>query len=106
MALIDYTNTLPAGDGYQSLSVISSSGAVYADDHPNRQLMFRGGTASAEATDEGLLPIVNLLQSFIDCVLTDDDPPPAVAWWRQVHELAVAVRQSLETARAVLLEGR
>lgn len=106
MALIDYTNTLPAGDGYQSLSVISSSGAVYADDHANRQLVFSEGTASAEGTDEGLLPIGNLLQSFIDRLLTDDEPPTGDDWWRQAHEIGVAVRQSLETGCAVPLEGR
>lgn len=105
MALIDYTSTLPPGDGYQSLSVISSKGAIYADDHPNRQLVFGGGAACAEGTDEGLLPIRNLLQSQIDDVLIGDARPTDVAWWRQVHEVAVAVRQSLETGRAIGLGG-
>ena len=106
MALIDFTNILPPGDGYQSLSVICSSGAVYADDHPNRQLVLGGGTACAEATDEGLLPICNLLQTFIDRVVTGDRPPTGVDWWRQAHAVAAAVRRSLQTGGAVMMEDR
>lgn len=106
MALIDYTSILPPGDGYQSLSVICSSGAVYADDHPNRQLVFGGGAAGAEATDEGLLPISNLLQTFIDRVVTGDESRTDVDWWRQAHGVAAAVRRSLQTGRAVMMEDR
>ena len=36
MALLDFTDTLPAGDGYHSLCLVGSNGAAYADDHRDR----------------------------------------------------------------------
>ena len=53
MALIDDVRTLPNGDGYLSLSLIGSSGAAYADDHHNRNLLFQGGDPSAIDTGQG-----------------------------------------------------
>jgi len=105
MALIDYTSKLPAGDGYQSLSVIGSHGAAYADDHPNRQLLFSGGSARAELADAGLLPLTQLLQSFVNRLSKDDESSNGTPWWRQVDDVARAVRQSLQTGQAVSLEG-
>ena len=43
MALIDFTNSLPDGDNYESLCLIGSKGVAYADDHRNRNLFFNGG---------------------------------------------------------------
>ena len=101
MALVDYADSLPPGDGYQSLSVICSSGALYADDHSNRQLAFRGGPPQATPTDEGLLPLVNLIQQFVDGLSSADATQGGLAQWRQVRRLAGAVRRSLDAGRAV-----
>ncbi len=101
MALVDYADSLPPGDGYQSLSVICSNGAMYADDHSNRQLAFRGGPPQATPTDEGLLSIVNLIQQFVDGLSSADATQHGLAQWRQVRGLAGAVRRSLDVGRAV-----
>ncbi len=46
MALIDCTRTQPSGaDSYYMLTLIGSTGAAYADDHRNTNLLFRGDTS-------------------------------------------------------------
>ena len=54
MALIDFTNSLPDGDNYESLCLIGSKGAAYADDHRNRNLFFNGGAPEAKCPDTKL----------------------------------------------------
>lgn len=98
MALIDYADCLPPGDGYQSLSAICSTGAMYADDHPNGQLSFRGGAAQSATADEGILPLVNSIHRFLD------ETAPGVDW-QLARRVAGAVRRSIETGRAVTVEG-
>lgn len=68
MALVDLVGDLPPGDVYWSLSVIGSSGAAYADDHHNRQLMFAGGTARAECTGEGEWPLLRLQTTLLEAL--------------------------------------
>jgi len=102
MALVDYTNGLPAGDGYQSLSVIGASGAVYADDHANQQLLYRGGRAQAEPAGEGLLPLVQLVQEFALSASQPDDGDRRE--WNRLRILTRAIRESIESGRAIGLE--
>ncbi len=105
MALVDYADCLPTGDGYQSLSAICSNGAMYADDHPNRQLAFRGGCAQAVPMDEGLFPLVTLLQQFVDGLSTANPSQEGISMWRRVRTLAAAVRLALDSGSAVSPEG-
>lgn len=72
-ALIDLVENLPEGDGYFSLSVIGSTGAAYADDHHNRQLVFSGGSAQAHQTGEGDWPLLMLQQKLIDALVNGTD---------------------------------
>ena len=64
MALIDVSAGLPPGDGYQSVSVIGSAGAGYADDHHNRALLFGGGDPAARNPGEGNHDLVGELAEF------------------------------------------
>ena len=64
MALIDVSAGLPPGDGYQSVSVIGSAGAGYADDHHNRALLFGGGDPAARNSGEGNHDLVGELAEF------------------------------------------
>ena len=43
MAILDFARGLPSGQGYNSVSLIGSTGAAYADDHHNSHLLFTGG---------------------------------------------------------------
>jgi hypothetical protein len=110
MALLDYADTLPAGDGYQSLSAICSHGAMYADDESNHQLAFLGGRPVAARADESVVAQSRLIQQFVDELLLPANTIPrrmtnGIVEWRRTRAVARAVRQSLEDRRAILLEG-
>lgn len=97
MALIDFANRLPAGDGYQSLSVIGSSGAAYADDHQNMQLVFRGGNAQAVRAEETGRRHAAAVQDQIDSLQAGHDVAACVAEWQNVLKVAEAVRRAISS---------
>ncbi|MFL2484945.1 MAG: hypothetical protein ACJ0KA_11450 [Verrucomicrobiales bacterium] len=66
MALIDFTNSLPVGDNYESLCLIGSEGAAYADDHRNRNLFFNGGAPEAKCPDTKLGFMKPMLIDFVN----------------------------------------
>jgi predicted dehydrogenase len=106
MALIDHVSGLPDGDGYQSISTICANGAMYADDHSNRQLVFQGGTPRANLSDEGPRPLVNLIQQFVDELLSPASIDDRVNDWRRLQSLVRAVYRSLESGHAIpFMEG-
>ncbi len=103
MALLDYTNLLPAGDGYQSLSVIAASGAAYADDHQNMHLVYGGGQPRAVRTDETARQRTAILQEFEAALISDQ-----ALWsdtWHDIFFLGHTVLQSLVVGKAVSLEN-
>lgn len=106
MALVDYAGCLPAGDGYRSLSVIASTGAAYADDHHNMQLLYRGDRPQGLPADERAPQLAALMQNFVDDLSAARDLSGSVAEWERVLKIADAAVQSLETRRAVSLEER
>jgi predicted dehydrogenase len=106
MALIDYADHLPPGDGYRSLTVIGSSGAAYADDHQNAQLVYRGGHPQALGVDEGGREHLALVQAFVDGIDQGHDFTASVSAWRTATAGADAARESIASRRAVPLGGR
>lgn len=104
MALINYSNRLPSGDGYQSLSVIGSSGAAYADDHQNRQLVFSGGPPQAVRSHEGTV-LTRVLQEFIDDLRELRDFSTSRSIWPAVWNVGDAILQSLESRQAIHRES-
>lgn len=104
MALIDYTGSLPAGDPYQSLALIGSAGAAYADDHLNMQLVYRGGTPQALRIGEEAKQLAAMLQALVDAVPAKRTAP--MADWRTTYTVAEAARGSIATGQAVPVEGR
>lgn len=105
MALIDYTDRLPTGTNYQSLSVIGASGAAYADDHQNMQLALQDGAVCAVPTGEGLAGDVAMLQAFVDGVLGGNNLTAATVEWQRVLAVAAAAVQSAQTGQAVNVAG-
>jgi predicted dehydrogenase len=121
MALLDHAVMAPspdraatpaAGDRYDSLSVICSSGAAYADDHQNTQLIFRGGSTAAIRTDGRIQQWSALVQEFVDSIVGQDSDPvmkttglESYPTWPQVLTVSEAVHQSLRTKQAVVPEG-
>lgn len=105
MALIDFDNQLPEGGDYCSLSVIGSTGAAYADDHQNRQLLFRRGPPQAVCTGEGTKYFAEIVQEFVAALAANRDVSATVTTWRTVFTIADAVNESLESGQAVSFEG-
>jgi predicted dehydrogenase len=105
MAMLDYTDRLPAGDDYLSLSVIGSSGAAYADDHQNVQLVYRGGRPQAFRVEERSLQLAGMVQEFVDGLRANRSFAATVSRWSGALKLAGLVSQSLASRRAVGLQG-
>ena len=105
MALIDYSMALPQGPGYFSLSVIGSSGAAYADDHHNMQLLYDGGDPSAMKAGEGDGHMVAQLQEFVDAIQEEREPAVTGADARASVQVAEAVQESMASGQAARLEG-
>lgn len=106
MALIDFSNQLPRGDGYQSLSVIGSAGAAYADDHQNMQLVFRGGQAQAVRAEETGRRHSAAVQERIDSLQAGQDVAACIAEWQNVLNVAESVRQAMCAGGWTLLPVR
>jgi hypothetical protein len=105
-ALLDFDGRIPAGDGYQSLSVIAASGAAYADDHQNAQLLYRGGQPRAVRTEERAGQFAAIAQEFVDALRDVRDLTTASSLqWRNTFALADAVAESLATGKVVKPEG-
>ena len=73
MALLDFTNSMPTGDNYESLCLIGSNGAAYADDHRNRNLFFNGGAPDAKCPDTSMNFIWPMLKDFTQKIKPEGD---------------------------------
>jgi predicted dehydrogenase len=102
MALIDFADQPPGRESYQSLSVIGSSGAAYADDHQNMQLLYsRAGPPQALQVNERRAALVALVQSFVTDLLEQKTESIDGASWMRVLEIARAARGSVASRQAV-----
>ena len=100
MAVLDFSDRLPAGQGYDSLSLIGSSGAAYSDDHHNTHLLFAGGNPAALIDDcgDGLLHEV---QAFVDAIAGEALPPTDGEAILGVHRVLEAIGRSSESAEVL-----
>jgi len=103
MALIIFCRTLPAGDDYFSLSAIGSTGAVYADDHHNMQLLYRGGAPAALKTGQAHHHVLAQLQEFVDASEEGRDPSITATDGRNAVRVAEAALESIATGQTVHL---
>ena len=105
MALIDRSSTLPPGDGYFSFSVIGSDGAAYADDHLNKQLVFRGEHPTAVGTDSEGRAVLGDLQEFCHAIWEQRAPLVTGADWLAATEVAEAVMRSAKSNSVVTVSA-
>lgn len=104
-ALIDTSAALPQGTGYASRSIIGSSGAAYADDHHNMQLLFRGGAPSAVPTTEGDVATIAMLEEFAASIAGNREPSVTPSESRDTILIAEAAASCLANGRASRLVG-
>lgn len=103
MALISISRTMPAGDDYQTVSLICSTGAAYADDHLQKHLVFRGEHPLAVQRDEIVPTLVNQLKDFAEAVNSQRNPKIAATEMQSAMKLTDAVWKSLTTSQPVSL---
>ena len=105
MAVIDFTTTLPSGDGYRSFNLIGSTGSVYVDDHQNVQLNFRGEHARALVTHGADAAVGAQLQEFVDAVAQDREPSSSAEEGSAALRVAAAAQESAASGRALRRHG-
>lgn len=106
MALLDNWRGKQTGPGYFSLSLIGSSGAAYADDHHNMQLMFRDGPITALRTEQEHLAAKNQVEDLLAAIRGRREPSHSFGQAKQLLNVAAAAADSLEIDQSVLLENR
>ena len=105
MAMIDCTVSLPAGEGYFSLSMIGSAGAAYADDQHNVNLQFGGGPPKAVKVGQGQAHLTALIEEFACAVREQRAPAITGADGREAVQVAQAVVESIHSGRAARRKG-
>jgi len=88
--MIDFSNALPDGDGYHSLSLIGSRGAAYADDHRDRNLVFSGGSAKAELPGSRDNYIQPMLEGFLGSLRVGKSPEAANNDYLKAQQIVAA----------------
>ena len=101
MALLDFSAALPEGKGYDSLSLIGSSGAAYADDHNNTHLLFTGGNPAALISGQGDGHHCLEFQSFVDAINGQTEPLVSGKECLAVHQVIEAIERSLEAKQVI-----
>ena len=72
MAIADFA--FGCAGSYRSFSIIGSTGAAYADDHRNMNLLLTAGSTQAIRTGQGDLHIRAIVQEFAEAVLGGRQP--------------------------------
>lgn len=101
MALLDFSAAHPEGKGYDSLSLIGSTGAAYADDHHNTHLLFKGGDPAALISDQGYGHLALELQGFVDAIKGKTEPPVGSKDCLAVHRVIEAIGRSLHAKQVI-----
>jgi predicted dehydrogenase len=101
MAVLDYATRLPDGQSYDSLSLIGSSGAAYADDHHNTHLLLTGRSTKALISHSGSGSLEEL-QVFVDDVASAAGDSASVF---RVHRVIESIRQSMEAGQVLVERG-
>lgn len=101
--LISISRSLPAGDDYQTVSLIGSTGAAYADDHPQTHLLFRGDHPAAVKGNEMVPAIVAQLRDFQSAIAAKTDTARAAEAMKAALKLTDTAWTSLVEHRPICL---
>jgi predicted dehydrogenase len=104
MAVLDFSERLPAGQDYDSLSLIGSTGAAYADDHHNTHLLFAGRNPTALISDSGNGHLIEL-QAFVDEIAQRSSPSIGGEAILTAHRVIDAVGRSIESTQVLQERG-
>lgn len=105
MGLITICESLPPGDGYSACTVIGSTGAAYADDQRQMQMVYQADGIKAKRTSEGMLARVEELREFVGAINQNREPSVSGADARRVLIMMEAVHRSIQLRQPLHLEG-
>jgi hypothetical protein len=106
MAIIDLHDDIPADNAYYSLSLIGSTGAGYADDQHNTNLLMDVKGSRALAPSESHMDLAHMIESFVDAATAGQD---FSADWNDIEsafQVAEEVRSSADRQQVVIAGGR
>jgi len=103
MALLSSATTLPGTAAYETVSLIGSTGAAYADDHAQQQLLLRSQSTAAVQSGERIPTLVAQLREFQHRVTERRDPPGEIKLSFAAFDLLAAARQSLAEKQPIRL---
>lgn len=101
MAMIDVAASLPSGGDYFSLTMIGGTGAAYADDHHNMNLLYSGGQPNALRASQGRADLVGQLQEFVDAIGEQRKPSVTPADTARAMEVVGQVLKSAESRQVI-----
>ncbi|MSU79466.1 MAG: hypothetical protein EXS16_15420 [Gemmataceae bacterium] len=90
---------------HSSLSLIGSSGAAYADEQMNKQVLNQGGSPRLVQMGDTGTQWAGVVQYFVDAIAEKRDLSSSIDSWRQVMVLSEAIERSIALGQAVELEG-
>ena len=102
MAMIDLAASLPSGADYFSLTMIGDTGAAYADDHHNMNLLYNGGQPNALRTSQGKTNLAGQLQEFVDAISEHREPCVTAADTAAALDVVKRVLESAEKQRVIV----
>ncbi len=105
MAIIDLSASLPSGGDYYSLTMIGGTGAAYADDHHNMNLLYSGGQPNAIRTNQGRIELVQQLQEFVDVIDGKQEQSVYLADTRRALQVVEQILESANSREVVKSEG-
>ena len=104
MAVIDETGALPDGGDYFSLTMIGGTGAAYADDHRNMNLVVDGVHPHAIRTGQGAINIARQLQDFVNIVNGNSLPSFTLQDVSKVLQISDAVLAAIASNKVSVWE--
>lgn len=105
MAIIDIDWSIPDGNTYDSLSLIGSTGAAYADDQHNMNLLLGAAGTSAMRTSQRDVALAGMMEEFAAAITDDRWFSPN---WSDVEvalQLAEITRLSANEQRVLIVQS-
>jgi predicted dehydrogenase len=104
MAVFNFSRSLPAGQDYDSLSLIGSRGAIYCDDHRNTHLLYKGGNPAALISSTENLRLINELNAFVNAIHHPAQEESSADFYCS-HLVLEAIMKSFESGQVAHLKG-
>ncbi len=104
MAIIDVDTTISPGNSYYALSLIGSSGAAYADDHHNMNLLIGDRGIRALLSSQRDIAVQNMIRDFVLAIHENRDFFPNWSDTDAALRLAAQVRTAA-TSECVIAAG-